>query len=76
MKVAPWISVNDALPAYWVPVIVYMRHRYTPDDGWSNIRIIMRSEEYGWARLEKHYEITHWMHLPTPPTKEETRASN
>lgn len=65
-----WISVKDRLPECWVPVIVHMRHKHTPDDGYSDIRIIMRSEEYGWARLDKHYEITHWMPLPEPPKEE------
>lgn len=68
-KVPRWISVEERLPEYWMPVIVFMRHRYTPDDGYSNMRIIMRSEEYGWARLDKHYEITHWMPMPEPPVE-------
>lgn len=65
-----WISVEDRLPDYWIPVLVCMRHRHTPNDGYRDMRIIVRSKEYGWARLEKHYEITHWMNLPEPPKEE------
>lgn len=66
-KVPRWISVEERLPEYCVHVLAYRRHRHSPEDGFREIRIILRSEEYGMADRTNHYEVTHWMPLPEPP---------
>lgn len=76
-KQPQWISVEDALPDFNVPVfaghivnggfIWWIFERY--DDGdcwvWSRYEGDLESDAYA-----DDYDITHWMPLPEPPTKE------
>ena len=62
-----WISVEERLPEYWVSVLAFRKHRDTPDDGYHNTCIIMRTEKYGMEERPDYYEVTHWMPLPQPP---------
>jgi len=62
-----WISVEERLPEYFVPVLAFRIHRHTPDDLYSDFCVFMRTEEYGMAERTGHYKVTHWMPLPEPP---------
>ena len=62
-----WISVEERLPEYFVPVLAFRIHRHTPDDWYSDFCVFMRTEEYGMAERTGHYKVTHWMPLPKPP---------
>lgn len=67
-----WISVKDKLPAdEWERVLVHVKHRYNPDDGYSDITISSYSPIFGWT-IERYHDVTHWMLLPEVP-KEETK---
>lgn len=66
-----WISVEDRLPKKGEEVLIYRGHHsglmnvctYIGDNDWE--------DDYGyWSRTEDE-GITHWMHLPAPPTEKE-----
>lgn len=65
-----WISVKDKLPEHKQAVLVYKGklrgdkmgvYTYFEDDTWE--------DSYGNWKDAEDYGITHWMSLPTPPSK-------
>jgi len=58
-----WISVKDRLPDGFVPVIV-CRENGKVEQGYRDVN--------GWWRVysTRTKNITHWMPMPEPPTKE------
>lgn len=62
-----WISTHERLPEYWMQVLAFRKHKHTPDDGYNEICVIRRSEEYGMANRNGYYDVTHWMPMPEPP---------
>ena len=74
--VPQWISVKDRLPEEDVAVLVYgqvlndppdvigVRRRYNGDQDWKHT---WESED---GFIYQEDDVTHWMLLPKPPTKE------
>ena len=73
-----WISVEDLLPEFGVPVIAGSRlfgrgefdwwifERYYDGDGWLWSRLNSSSLS-GDFECDDDYHITHWQPLPEPP---------
>lgn len=65
-----WISVKERVPDDWKRVLVCIRHKHNPEDGYREIGILHWTKPYGWSMKDNYYEITHWMPLPEPPKEE------
>lgn len=65
-----WISVKDRLPEDWKRVLVCIRHKHNPEDGYREIGILHWTKPYGWSMKDNYYEITHWMPLSEPPKED------
>ena len=68
-----WVSVEERLPDFDVPVLVYVKDIF---DNKGTISITKYTITYdltnNWLGYENSsFKITHWMPLPAPPTKEE-----
>ena len=67
-----WISVKDRLPEEHMDVLIY--HGRFIGDMMSVYTYIGNNEwrdEHGYRSSTRDEGITHWMHLPTPPTEKE-----
>lgn len=80
LKTAPeWISVDDRLPERNTRVLVYAQGKEDGFEGEYVITITSYTDNLfgynisGWVEPWQYffvsYEITHWMPLPEPPTK-------
>ena len=65
-----WISVEDRLPEEFKRVLVNVRHKHNPKDGYREVEIRHWSTSYGWHMQDNYYEITHWMPLPEAPKED------
>ena len=68
-----WVSVEERLPDFDVPVLVYVKDIF---DNKGTISITKYTITYdltnNWLGYENSsFKITHWMPLPKPPEKEE-----
>ena len=68
-----WVSVDENLPDFDVPVLVYVKDIF---DNKGTISITKYTITYdltnNWLGYENSsFKITHWMPLPEPPEKEE-----
>ena len=70
-----WISIKDSLPEHKQQVLVYKSklrdnnmgvYTYFEDDTWE--------DSYGHWMDAEDYGITHWMQLPSPPSKRKRNA--
>jgi len=71
-----WISVNDKLPEFDIPVLIY--HHDNPHYYDSKIEVAKIDSHQKWVIphfCESSYmeKVTHWMTLPNPPPKEDTK---
>jgi Protein of unknown function (DUF551) len=72
-KHGEWIDINEKLPPNYggQDVLVYSPKAYSPID----VKTFYGNGEgggkfqKGWNKGESEYEVTHWMPLPKPPTK-------
>ena len=73
----PWISVEDRLPELYQDVIVInngkpiMSRRYK-----CQVRSKLTNNEWvdSWRWSRNLVNVTHWMPIPEPPTKEQNKA--
>ena len=68
-----WVSVEERMPDFDVPVLVYVKDIF---DNKGIINITKYTITYNltnnWLGYENNsFKITHWMPLPEPPGKEE-----
>lgn len=64
-----WIDVNERLPVNYMNCLVHYKHAYNNEDGYWAIGVSYYNGEK--FLIDWTYQVTHWMPLPEPPTKEE-----
>lgn len=68
--VQEWISVKDEMPEQGQKVLVFRPHAHEKPYKDPNYKICTYAGEDIFINSHFEHEITHWMPLPKPPTKE------
>ena len=68
--VQQWISVKDEMPEQGQKVLVFRPYAHEKPYKDPNYKICTYAGEDIFINSHFEYEITHWMPLPKPPTKE------
>lgn len=68
--VQQWISVKDEMPEQGQKVLVFRPHAHEKPYKDPNYKICTYAGEDIFINSHFEHEITHWMLLPEPPTKE------
>lgn len=68
--VQQWISVKDEMPEQGQKVLVFRPHAHEKPYKDPNYKICTYAGEDIFINSHFEHEITHWMPLPKPPTKE------
>lgn len=68
--VQQWISVKDEMPEQGQKVLVFRPHAHEKPYKDPNYKICTYAGEDIFINSHFEHEITHWMPLPNPPTKE------
>ena len=68
--VPEWISVKDEMPEQGQKVLVFRPHAHEKPYKDPNYKICTYAGEDIFINSHFEHEITHWMPLPKPPTKE------
>lgn len=68
--VPEWISVEDEMPEQGQKVLVFRPHAHEKPYKDPNYKICTYAGEDIFINSHFEHEITHWMPLPEPPTKE------